>query len=406
MFCRKKLRDLNIKIIDGDRGKNYPKSDDLSENGDCVFLSADNIQEGTFDFSHTKFISLEKDNLMGNGKLFRGDLVLTTRGTVGRFAYYGDDVTFSHIRINSGMVIIRNMEESLDTRYLQLFMGSSLFAREVTKAVFGSAQPQLTLDLIGNFKINTPIIEEQKEIVSTIEKWDKYIELLDKKIEVKKNVEKYLIQNLLSYKTIKKDYLKEHRLGDIVSVLKGRGLSKAVLDDNGQEECILYGELYTTYGDIIDEVSSRTNISEGVRSVKGDVLVPASTTTNALDVATASCLMRDDVLLGGDINIFRPKKDIDGEFLAYYLSYAKKLDMARLAQGITIVHLYGSDLRKMSVTIPPLQEQKEIVRILTQSNKEIELLENKKTLMEQQRKYLINNLVTGNIRLPKFKNNK
>ena len=78
-----KLGDLPIQFIDGDRGKNYPKGEDFSEVGHCLFLNAGNVTKNGWNFSESVYISQEKDNLLRNGKLERGDIVLTTRGTVG-----------------------------------------------------------------------------------------------------------------------------------------------------------------------------------------------------------------------------------------------------------------------------------------------------------------------------------
>jgi len=273
----------------------------------------------------------------------------------------------------------------------------------------GVNQTNLRKDDILKCKISLPIFEEQKAIVSVMEEWDKYIELLDQKIQTKKNIKKYLQQVLLTGEIrlgCFKQAWEEYELGKVCKVLKGRGLSKELLEENGEMECILYGELYTKYNEIIDTVVSYTNVKEGIKSVSGDVLIPASTTTNALDVATASCIKKSGVLLGGDINIFRPSEQVDGEFLAQYLSHTKKIEMAKLAQGITIVHLYGKDIKKLKIQIPEIEEQKAISSILSKSDEEIAMLEKQKGIIEEQRKYLLNNLVTGKIRLPKFINSK
>ena len=110
-------------------------------------------------------------------------------------------------------------------------------------------------------------------------------------------------------------------MDDFVVFLKGKGISKDDIVNNGKNKCIRYGELYTEYSEVINEVKSRTNISiEGsVLSKENDVLIPSSGET-AIDIATVSCVKENNVLLGADLNIIRPNKDQDGEFLSYYLS--------------------------------------------------------------------------------------
>jgi type I restriction enzyme S subunit len=128
-------------------------------------------------------------------------------------------------------------------------------------------------------------------------------------------------------------------LGEIASFSKGKGISKADIIEDGATECIRYGELYTTYGETIDEVKSRTNIDvdDLVLSEANDVIIPASGETQ-IDIATASCVLREGIALGGDLNIIKTKNN--GVFLSYYLNYKKKQEIASLAQGISVVHLY------------------------------------------------------------------
>ena len=102
-----KLMDLDISIIDGDRGKNYPKKDEFADSGYCLFLNTGNIRDDKLDFSNTNFITEQKDSILRKGKLSKNDIILTTRGTVGSIAFYSKNVVYKNVRINSGMVILR-----------------------------------------------------------------------------------------------------------------------------------------------------------------------------------------------------------------------------------------------------------------------------------------------------------
>ena len=114
-------------IIDGDRGKNYPKQNEFFSEGYCLFLNAGNVTPTGFSFEENSFITQEKDNLLRKGKLQRGDIVYTTRGTVGNAALYSGTVPFENIRINSGMVILRCNEDVVDKRYLYQILKSEYF---------------------------------------------------------------------------------------------------------------------------------------------------------------------------------------------------------------------------------------------------------------------------------------
>ena len=157
----------------------------------------------------------------------------------------------------------------------------------------------------------------------------------------------------------------EERLSNIADLSKGIGISKDQLSADG-EPCILYGELYTKYkSETIKEVISKTNIDNTklVKSKANDVIIPCSGET-AEEIATARCVLKDDVLLGGDLNIIR-LHGYDGSFMSYQLNGKRKYDIAKVAQGVSVVHLYGEHLKNIKTINPSLNEQKKIANLLS-----------------------------------------
>ena len=157
----------------------------------------------------------------------------------------------------------------------------------------------------------------------------------------------------------------EKRLFDIADFSKGIGISKDQLSADG-EPCILYGELYTKYkSETIKEVISKTNIDNTklVKSKANDVIIPCSGET-AEEIVTARCVLKDDVLLGGDLNIIR-LHGYDGSFMSYQLNGKRKYDIAKVAQGVSVVHLYGEHLKNIKTINPSLNEQKKIANLLS-----------------------------------------
>ncbi|HRN70747.1 MAG TPA: restriction endonuclease subunit S, partial [Candidatus Woesebacteria bacterium] len=176
----------------------------------------------------------------------------------------------------------------------------------------------------------------------------------------------------------------EKILGNVTSFFKGRGISKEDVTENGEYECIRYGELYTHYSEIITDIKSRTNtaIRDSFISKEDDVIIPSSGET-AVDIATVSCVKKRGVLLGGDLNVLRLKNQ-DGNFIALYLSNYKNIDIAKLAQGNSVVHLYASHLKDPKVNLPVIEEQKKIASFLTSID---DWTENLKKQKEAQEKY-------------------
>ena len=155
------------------------------------------------------------------------------------------------------------------------------------------------------------------------------------------------------------------KLGDIAILTKGSGISKDQRSATGTP-CILYGELYTTYkSEVIDYVVSKTDISDKnlVRSCANDIIIPSSGET-AIDISTARCVLSPDVLLGGDLNIIR-LKDGDGRFFSYQLNGVRKYNIAKIAQGVSVVHLYGESIKGLTVSFPSNKEQQKISTLLS-----------------------------------------
>ena len=154
-------------------------------------------------------------------------------------------------------------------------------------------------------------------------------------------------------------------MSDIANLSKGIGISKDQLSADG-ESCILYGELYTKYkSETIKEVISKTNIDNTklVKSKANDVIIPCSGET-AEEIVTARCVLKDDVLLGGDLNVIR-LHGYDGSFMSYQLNGKRKYDIAKVAQGVSVVHLYGEHLKNTKTINPSLNEQKKIANLLS-----------------------------------------
>ena len=170
-------------IIDGDRGKNYPKQEEFSDSGFCLFLNAKNVTAQGFSFENCTYITEEKDALLRNGKLCRGDVVLTTRGTIGNLAFYDTSVPYENIRINSGMVILRmNKQVVSEIFFIEQFKMQLDSIK--SRIASGSAQPQLPISTMNKIEMILPPIELQNQLADFIKEVDK------SRLEVQKSLEK------------------------------------------------------------------------------------------------------------------------------------------------------------------------------------------------------------------------
>lgn len=154
-------------------------------------------------------------------------------------------------------------------------------------------------------------------------------------------------------------------LGTVATFSKGKGLPKSYIDNKGTLPCIHYGELFTRYSEVIDNIVSYTNVKENwVLSEENDVLMPTSDVTpNGL--AKASCINKSGVILGGDILIIKTEKEsINGEFLSRYIRFREQ-KVLQYVSGSTVYHLYASAINKLPLYLPRYKEQQKIADCLS-----------------------------------------
>ena len=191
------------------------------------------------------------------------------------------------------------------------------------------------------------------------------------------------------------DEWNEVTLNDVATFSKGKGISKNDISDYGIE-CVRYGELYTKYNEMIYNVESKTNLdkNELKLSEKDDILIPCSGET-AIDLATASCIQKDQVAIGGDITVIKTNQY--APFITYYLNQ-KKTEIAKYAQGVSIVHLYPKDFKVMNIRIPSFNEQKKIIALLEEITKKEQLLKSKYQEYQDFKKYLMQEIFAQKLR--------
>ncbi|WP_163195246.1 restriction endonuclease subunit S [Clostridium thermarum] len=189
----------------------------------------------------------------------------------------------------------------------------------------------------------------------------------------------------------------EKRLGELGEFFKGALLSKADLSDEGRP-CILYGELYTKYNEVIKEVYSKTNSNANnlILGKKNDVLIPSSGETS-IDIATASCLQKDEVILGGDLNVFRPY-EVNGVFISYQLNNSKRKEIAKIAQGASVVHIYNEQLKKLKVNISEKREQEKLASFFALIDEKIQKQQKKVEDLEEYKKGIMQKIFSQEIR--------
>ncbi|WP_370408469.1 restriction endonuclease subunit S [Tenacibaculum dicentrarchi] len=358
----KKLGEIKIKIIDGDRGKNYPTGNDFSRNGYCLFLNAKNVTKKGFVFNETSFITKEKDSLLRKGKLNKEDIILTTRGSVGHISFYDENVIFNNIRINSGMIIIRNQTSIINNKYLYKYFNSIKIERYISKVSFGSAQPQLTVKEINSIPISYPELSEQEKIASFLTDVDSKLTQLTKKKALLENYKKGVMQKIFNQKIRFKDNKgnkfpnwKEKTLGEVSEITTG---------SSNRQDSELNGK-YTFFDRSEDIRTSSRYLFNG-----------------------------EAIIVAGEGSDFKPKyfkgkfdlhqrtyaimnlKKQNSKFMFFLIHFHRKYFLSQ-AVGSTVKSLRLPMFKKMPVLLPVIEEQEKIANFLSEIDIKIKTLNTK-----------------------------
>ncbi len=168
---------------------------------------------------------------------------------------------------------------------------------------------------------------------------------------------------------------------------RGESFSKSDIVKDGNFKCIHYGELFTKYNSVIDEVLSSTNLKGLNFGRIGDILMPSSDVTPD-GLAKASCLKVDNVLLGGDINILRPVSLISSVFISYQINHSKE-KILKCVTGTTVKHVYNKDLKELGYLITTFKEQTQIGNFFQNLDQSIALQEKKLSQTQNLKKAML-----------------
>ena len=330
-------------------------------------------QENAFtgDFSiGDYYITEEKYKELQSCELYPGDRVISMMGTIGSCAIFPE--TAEKGIMNSHLLRLQFSNEVVPQYIMYLLRDSDLIKKQIDRLSVGSIMSGLSSNVVKKLVFPIPKLPEQKKIVEYLDNLDHLITLHQRKLEKLKKLKKGLVQKLFSQEArFKADdgsefpEWEEKKLGEFGTFIKGAALSKADISEYGSP-FILYGELYTTYKEVAYNIQRRTQaiVDKKYYSCIGDVVIPTSG-ESAEEISTATCVMVPNVILGGDLNIFR-SDIVDGRIMSYILNHQVKWKIAMIAQGKSIVHIQAKQLSNIYVKYPVSKvEQQKIADCLS-----------------------------------------
>jgi len=381
-------------------------------------VRSQNVGWGHLILQDIAFIDDELHDTFKSTELHVHDVLLNITGaSIGRSALATKRVAGGNV--NQHVCIIRPTT-SINPSYLVSYLSSARGQNQIDNFQAGGNRQGLNFSQIRSFSIPLPPLPEQQKIAQILTTWDKAISKTEQLITKKKQSKKGLMQQLLTGKKrfkefVKTDKLKKTKLGeipedwevkalgDIGTFLKGKGVSKSeLLVDGIGLPCLTYGELYTKHHDIIRNFRSfinETSANESRELEHGDILFAGSGETLKEIGKSAAFINTYNAYAGGDIIILR-NHDQNPEYLGYLLNQdAVNRQKYRLGQGHSVVHIYSSSLKGILIPVPENEEQQKIASALSSADKEIDSLQKELFKLKEQKKGLMQKLLTGEVRV-------
>ena len=312
------------------------------------------------------------------------------RSDDGKFAFNIN--TISEKAIVSKFYPVFRFTNANSTFMAEFLNSSPRVKKKLSVLAVGTSQVVLSFEALKAAKFDLPCKDEQDKIAAFLECLNTRIENQRILVVALKKYKRGVVRTLLSPKHCKLKNVEwtTAKIGDIGTFIKGAPLSKADISSDGTP-FILYGELYTTYNEVISKVVRKTqaSVDKQYYSQIGDVIIPTSGETPE-EISTASCVMLPDIILAGDLNIYRCTQ-VDGRIMSYILNHVVNDRIARVAQGKSIVHVQATEISKIEITYPDLISQKKLIETfdaitarIDQSMRELELLQvHRKALLQQ-----------------------
>lgn len=384
-------------IIDGDRGKNYPKQGEFYPQGYCLFLNTGNVTKEGLTFEENQFITKEKDEALRKGKLKRGDIVYTTRGTVGNAGYYNSNVPYENVRINSGMVILRANGEIVDARFLYQILKSEYYRPYFKQYCTGSAQPQLPIKNFSQIYLNVPDIKTQHRIADILSAYDDLIENNQKQIKLLEEAAQRLYKEWFvdlrfpGHENTKivdgvPEGWNEKTLSQVANVIMGQSPKSEFY--NSEKKGLPFHQGVGSYGVrfVMDDIysTSYTRIAE-----PNSILFSVRAPVGRLNIT------KNKVVIGRGLAAIN---QTDGcQSYLYYLLKNRFFKDNIVGNGSIFASVSKDELLNQKFLIPERNLMMQFEKIVSQMDKQIENLDSKNKKLIEARDRLLPKLMSGEV---------
>ena len=364
----------DVSIVERGKFSARPRNDPKFFGGSMPFIQTGDITNSDlFLTNYTQ--TLNSDGILVSKVFPQKTILITIAANIGDTA-----ITTFDIACPDSVVAIQADENRSNVFFLKYIL--DLKHAFLNDCATQNAQKNINLQVLNPLEIKLCSLAEQTHLGNFFRRLDILIAESRAVLEKSRQLKKAMLAKMfpangekipkIRFKGFEGEW-ECRKLGEVANFTKGSGYSKSDLTEEGFP-IILYGRLYTQYETVIKNVDTFVSFDKkALKSLGNEVIVPASGETSE-DIARASVVYQKGVILGGDLNVITPNKNIDSAFLALSLTNGKcNRELAKKAQGKSVVHLHNSDLQECEILFPFLKEQTAIGNFFRQLDETIAL---------------------------------
>ncbi len=395
-------KDILEKPLDGNHGNIHPTNNDYVIEG-IPFIKANNIHDGVIDFKNCNFLTKERAEQLQKGFSIHGDILLTHKGTVGNTAIV-DKIPTEYIMLTPQVTYYRvKNHQKIINKYIKYYFDSKTFQSILENLSSGGTRAYIGITNQAKLPFVLPPLPEQQKIAEILSTWDKAIELKEKLIEEKKEFNRGLMQKLLTGKIRFPEFTDEWVEIDLKKIVEK--INNKNHEKNQTIVTISAKKGFVNQNEYFNKIVASQDLSNYYLICKGDFAYNKSY-SNGYPVGVIKRLESFEKAVVTTLYIcFRIKdKTVSSDFLKYYFdSGLFNNQIKRIAneggRAHGLLNVTPSDFFKIRMKIPDIFEQEKIADVLLSQDEKIHLMELTLDQLNEQKRGLMQLLLTGIVRV-------
>ncbi len=385
-------------------------AEDYVQSGTPI-ITVEHLGESSISRQNLPLVSDEDKKRLSAYELHTGDIVFSRVGSVDRNAY----VTEAEDKwLFSGRLLrIRVLDTRSNPKYLSFFFKDTQIKSKVREIAVGQTMPSLNTKLLSGFPVYLPRLSEQQRIAEALSDMDELIASMEKLIAKEKAIKQGAMQELLTGKRRLPGFTGEWKrklFGDLFEICPNNAYTRDQLTIGGKIKNIHYGDILTKYGAYLDgNIANIPTLEKSLEKKQyaekafvqdGDIIIADTAEDLTVGKAVEIVNVSGKILSGQHTFLCRPIIPFAPMYLGYYLNSADFHDqVVPYVTGTKVSSINKSSLCSLTVKYPDIPEQRAIAEILSDTDKAILALEERLAKAGQIKQGMMQQLLTGKIRL-------